>query len=190
MAPADHEYGSGSGSGSGSATENAPTCFPSPPHPRYQIPGSLPGKVERGKPLDLDGDGVAERWATDLAYCNAHGNCRYTLADGATCRELGVIGGPPLRTLTPKRGKWPDIETEEYVLGNPLQVRYRFDGHRYVGLAMRECLTTEYSDCMECDPWETITGEYPEGGWKEVARFRGYATRCTDPRPDRRPVNR
>ncbi|MCW5802549.1 MAG: hypothetical protein KIT31_09185 [Deltaproteobacteria bacterium] len=136
------------------------------------------GEVRRGELVDLDGDGIAERWATAHGYCNMGGNCVHALVDGTTCRLLGLFGAEP-RALTD--GKWPELEAVEQLLGTTMEVRYRFDGKRYVMTRKRVCYTTNESSCRECRPWERLHDRpYPTTRLPGLAPHR-YAERCDPP---------
>jgi hypothetical protein len=159
------------------------TCVPEP-DARYLIGDQL-GIVKRGVGPDLDGDGRLEHWATAKGLCSGTGNCVYSIFDGATCREIGVVGAAG--DFTPRVLPGREFIVNEGVLANWREARYAWNGKAYVPVAARVCLARDEPNCQQCQPWQKLSGaRYPvhesaRDGWPELSHGLGEATACDPP---------
>ncbi|MCW5802551.1 MAG: hypothetical protein KIT31_09195 [Deltaproteobacteria bacterium] len=147
------------------------------PDGKYLIEDEV-GVVTRGRIGDLDGDGVAERWASARGFCNVNGNCVHALANGKTCRPLGAVFGWELKVIG--TGTWPEIEVIAQKLGMELFVRHRFDGRAYVENRQRLCLSDAAGGCSQCGPWEQLHDQPMSLDGDPFGPLR-YAERCDPP---------
>lgn len=104
------------------------------------------------KEMDLDDDGVADRFTTSSDECDGRGNCNYKvfIMRGNCGHLVGQINNAAnLQIVQEMRGGLRVLVAETYVHGGVEKERLRFDGQKYMVFEHQSC---PRGDCGRWEP--------------------------------------